>query len=225
MMTSAIKPEQKRLGGSAQLGADQTESPAKPVAETRNRAQIGRHMPKNRQSLPKSVDRSAKLLQRRTKGVLLGECRISCSHIVSNFCQRSLSLIELQSHHKVEAGSDRNFGLVFCAVFAIIALLPQFSGGSPRIWALVVAAAFAITAFAFPSMLSRPNQLWTKFGILLGSIIAPIIMIFVFFVAVTPMALIMRMTGRDLLRLKLEPSSSSYWIERTTPVGPMNKQF
>jgi len=134
-------------------------------------------------------------------------------------------LIELQTHHNVEGGSNRNFGLVFCAVFLIIALLPLLGDGGVRIWALVIAALFGAVAFLAPGLLTWPNRLWTKFGLLLGAIVAPLVMILVFFIAVTPIALILRLTGGDPLRLKRDPEAESYWIERTDPIGPLKNQF
>jgi hypothetical protein len=70
-----------------------------------------------------------------------------------------------------------------------------------------------------------PNKLWFKFGIFLGSIIAPIVILIVYFITVIPTGLIMRLLGKDLLRQKLDKNTKSYWIERREPIGSMKNQF
>lgn len=136
---------------------------------------------------------------------------------------------ETESYAEVKVGSERSFGFVFGVVFAIIALFPLISGdGEVRLWAIAVAAVFAILAIAIPKVLRPLNVLWFKFGMLLGRIIAPIVMALVFFVAVTPVALLMRLFGKDPLNKKPDPNAESYWISRDddeTPMGPMKNQF
>jgi hypothetical protein len=67
-----------------------------------------------------------------------------------------------------------------------------------------------------------------RLGWVLGKIVSPIVLGALFFLAVLPMGLFMRLRGKDLLRLKMDPSAKSYWIERTPP-GPapdtMKNQF
>lgn len=125
-------------------------------------------------------------------------------------------------------GSDRSFGIVFCVVFAVIGLYPLLGGGDVRLWSLGLAAAFLLAALVRPGLLAPLNRWWLKFGLLLGRIVSPLAMGLVFFLVMTPTGLIMRMLGKDLLRLRLEPAAESYWIERSPP-GPapetMTHQF
>ena len=78
-------------------------------------------------------------------------------------------------------------------------------------------------------MVLRPlNKLWFKFGLLLHAIINPIVLGAMFFVAVTPMALVMRLAGKKLLNMDYEPNAKSYWIERKPPGPPpesVRRQF
>ncbi|MDP6139486.1 MAG: SxtJ family membrane protein, partial [Candidatus Woesearchaeota archaeon] len=69
------------------------------------------------------------------------------------------------------------------------------------------------------------NKLWFKFGILLGSIVSPIVMGTVFFLVVTPVGLIMRLLGKDLLRINKNKTISTYWINRDKQKNSMKKQF
>jgi hypothetical protein len=132
------------------------------------------------------------------------------------------------SHRKVVAGSDRSFGLVFAAFFALAALLPVIHGAPPRWWALGLAAAFAAAALFVPRVLHPLNRVWFAIGMLLHHVVNPVVMAVMFYGAILPMALLLRVLGKDLLRLKREPEAASYWIPREPPApapGSMSKQF
>ena len=132
---------------------------------------------------------------------------------------------EITSHSATEKSSEKSFGVVFSIVFLIIALYPLTSSASIHIWPLVISALFLLLAFLAPAILILPNKLWFKFGMLLGSIVAPIVMVLVYFFTVLPIGLIMRLLGKDLLKQKLDKNAKSYWIERKDPIGSMNNQF
>jgi len=132
---------------------------------------------------------------------------------------------ESTSYIPAEQSSPKSFGAVFSIVFLIIALYPLISSEGIRAWALIVSAVFLLLAYVAPNVLSLPNKLWFKFGILLGSIIAPIVMTLVYILTVLPTGLIMRLLGKDLLKQKLDKNAKSYWIERREPMGSMKNQF
>ena len=132
---------------------------------------------------------------------------------------------EKSSHIAIEQSSEKSFGIVFSIVFLIVALYPLINSEGLRIWALVASIIFFLLAFLAPKILVLPNKLWFKFGLLLGSIVAPIVMAFVYFVTVLPTGLIMRLLGKDLLKQKLDKNAKSYWIERKEPMGSMKNQF
>ena len=121
---------------------------------------------------------------------------------------------------EIRGSSDRSFGVVFAVVFALIGLLPLVSGGAVRMWSLAVGAAFLLVALAFPSVLAPLNRLWLRFGLLLHKIVSPLVLGIMFFLVITPMGVLMRAFGKDLLRLKLDRQLASYWIERTPPGPP-----
>ena len=124
-----------------------------------------------------------------------------------------------------ERGTEKNFGLVFAAVFTIVGLYLFWARGTITLWPFATAVLFALAAFAFPRILHWPNYVWFKFGLLLGRIIAPIVMAIVYLIVMVPLGLLIRLFGKDLLRLKLDPQSNSYWIERKDPPQPMKNQF
>jgi len=134
----------------------------------------------------------------------------------------------LDGHHQVRLGSDRTFGLVIGAVFLIIAMMPFLKGGEPRWWAIAPAAALLGLAVIRPAVLHPLNKVWFRFGVLLHTLLSPMVLGLLFFGVVTPMALIMRMAGNRQMDIGFDPSRSSYWIERD-PAGPapnsMQRQF
>ncbi len=126
---------------------------------------------------------------------------------------------------KIEVSSNRSFGLVFFVVFLIIGLWPLLDGGQFKIWSLFFSLFFLVLGLLNSKLLTPLNLLWTKFGILLGNVFAPIVMSFIFFLVVTPIGLLMRIMGRDLLRTKYNKSGKSYWIKREKRITKMNQQF
>lgn len=120
---------------------------------------------------------------------------------------------------EAHGSSNRAFGLVFAAVFLIIGTLPMLVGGRLRLWSLAVSFVFAAVAFAAPRVLAPLNKLWTRFGLLLHQIVSPIVLGIMFFGVVTPMGALMRLAGKDQLRLRFDGKTESYWIERRPP-GP-----
>ena len=100
--------------------------------------------------------------------------------------------------------------------------------GAPiRLWALVIALGFAAAAVVRPNVFAQANALWFRLGLLLGRIITPVVMSLVFFVGVVPTASVMRLVGKDPLRLKRAPNASTYWIPRQANDRPssMRNQF
>ncbi len=126
---------------------------------------------------------------------------------------------------KLQIGSDKSFGIVFSIVFLIVDLYPLANSQDYHVWALIVSIVFLLSALFASKLLHILNKLWFKLGILLGSIIAPIIMTLVYFVTVLPIGMIMRFLGKDLLKQKLDKNAKSYWIRRNEPMGSMKNQF
>ena len=120
--------------------------------------------------------------------------------------------------------TNKNFGIVFSIVFLIIALFPLIDDGNLRIWSLIVSTIFLFLGLINSKILTPLNKIWFKFGLILGKIVSPVIMGVIFFLVVTPTALIMRLVGKDLLNLKFN-KHKSYWIEKTGPKSNMKNQF
>ena len=128
----------------------------------------------------------------------------------------------------LKPGSNRNFGLIFTAVFFVIGIWPTVYGAPVRAWSLWVAISFLLITLLKPNLLQLVNRMWFKFGLLLHRIISPVVMALLFFLTLTPTALLMRLFGKRPLGLEFDKRTESYWIHRTPP-GPepdsMKNQF
>ena len=129
---------------------------------------------------------------------------------------------------QVKASSNRAFGAVFVAVFLIVGVWPLATGGAPRWWSLMVSASVLVITVAAPNLLSLPNRVWLRFGLLLHRIVSPVVLAIMFYLVVTPMGLLKRVLSKDNLQLRRDPGAQSYWIVREPP-GPrpdsMPRQF
>jgi len=128
----------------------------------------------------------------------------------------------------VKLSSDRTFGIVLAAFFALIGVLPLLRGHALRLWALPLSGIFLLAGLAAPAVLAPLNRIWTALGSLLHTITNPIILGVFFYLVFTPFGSLMRLFGKDFLRLKLDPDADSYWILRQPPGPPpesMSNQF
>ena len=115
---------------------------------------------------------------------------------------------------QVKLLDNRIFGLVFSAIFFVIAFLPFIWGGEYRFWALLVALVWAVPALFFPSVLAPLNRLWAQFGLLMHKVVNPVLMALIFFLTVVPTGLVLKLFGKDPMRRKFDSNVDSYWISR-----------
>ncbi|MFL2877357.1 MAG: SxtJ family membrane protein [Candidatus Pelagibacter sp.] len=121
--------------------------------------------------------------------------------------------------------SNRSFGLLFFIVFIVVGLWPVIKGETANIYLILISLFFLIFGLINSKILSPFNKAWIKLGEILGLIIAPIIMALVYFIILTPISLIVRMLGKDLLGLKFLKKQDTYWTKRKKKLGTMKKQF
>ena len=120
--------------------------------------------------------------------------------------------------------SNRSFGLLFFIVFLIIGLWPLKNDLELNYIFIGISIIFLILGLMNSKILTPLNKIWVKFGEFLGRIIAPIVMAIIYFFILTPISLILRIFGKDLLNLKFS-KEKSYWTKREKNIGTMDKQF
>lgn len=121
--------------------------------------------------------------------------------------------------------SDRSFGQLFAVVSALLGAWLWWKA-TTYWWAAFVAAAIFLTlSFAAPAILHPLNIAWMRLGALLNRIVSPIVMGAIYFGLFTPMAVVMRLRGRDSLARSLDAKASSYWVERAPPGPDARRSF
>ena len=124
----------------------------------------------------------------------------------------------------MKKSSEKSFGILFFIVFFLITIWFFLEDGKVAFWALALAFIFLFLAFFKKELLKPLNFAWIKLGEILGKIIAPLVMVLIFFFILTPLSFIIRIFGKDLLKLKLL-KDNSYWIKREKNITTMDKQF
>ena len=127
---------------------------------------------------------------------------------------------DISRQHDIKRGSSRSVGIVFAVVFMFVAAYPLLDGEPIRLWSAIVAVAFFGASILRPKSLDSLSWLWFRFGMALHAVVSPIVLGFLFFVVITPIGLLMRLTKKDPLRLNLTSNATSYWIDRTPPGPP-----
>ena len=139
-----------------------------------------------------------------------------------------MQLLESEQDEIVVGPIDRNFGFTMAAVFALIGSIGLYKGSTHApIW-LCAAAIFAGLTLWRPRSLHLANRAWLKLGLVMYRVVNPVIMAILFFGAILPIGLAMRLFGKDFLRLARDRSSPTYWLPRSDPRPPsesMRQQF
>tara|TARA_B100000242_G_scaffold258446_1_gene202755 strand:- start:490 stop:870 length:381 start_codon:yes stop_codon:yes gene_type:complete len=121
--------------------------------------------------------------------------------------------------------SNKSFGILFFIVFLGFGLWPLTKNLSPNIYLIIIASCFLILGVLNSKILTPLNNLWIQLGEFLGKLIAPVVMALIYFFILTPVSLIVRVFGKDLLSLKFLKEQESYWRQRKKDIGKMDKQF
>jgi saxitoxin biosynthesis operon SxtJ-like protein len=128
----------------------------------------------------------------------------------------------------VQISSERSFGLVVATAFTAAGLLNLRGAGEGWPYWFGAAALFALLALVAPRVLAPLNRIWATFGLLLHRLISPVILAVLFYGCITPIGLLMRLTGKDPLRRRFEREAQSYWIARAPDADDLasfNHQF
>jgi len=126
--------------------------------------------------------------------------------------------------NEIKIGSNRSFGIVFFVVFLLVSIHPLINGEDIRLWSLLISFIFLVLGLLNSKFLTPLNKFWFKIGIILAKIVSPLVMGFIFFAIVTPIGIIMRLFGKDMLNLKFN-NEDTYWIEKKGPKSEMKNQF
>ncbi len=159
-----------------------------------------------------------------------GTTALACYNVLkpSSGAMNQLTHEHLTHDDPATGPSDRSFGWVFAVFFSLVGIWPLLHRAPVRWWAVSISGTFALLTLIRPSLLHPANRMWTRFGLLLSRITNPVFTGLLYFLVITPIGLLMRLSGKDLLRLRRDLNATTYWIQRRPP-GPkpesMPQQF
>ena len=121
--------------------------------------------------------------------------------------------------------SNKNFGITFSIVFFILFII--FYDVSKLYFSILLALSIILLTLGLNNseLLSKPNKYWNRFGILLGTIIAPIVMSVVFYLVVVPIGIIMKIIKSNYLDIKIDKNLHSYWKKKDNSKFNFEDQF
>lgn len=134
------------------------------------------------------------------------------------------------THASAEGPSNRSFGLTVGGILLILGVVRCVARGNFDLLAdvmLAVGGALLLLGILMPGSLSRANRAWMMLGVLMGRVMSPIILLFLYVFAFAPVGILMRLRHHDPLRRKRRVAES-YWIEREAtndPAQGMLNQF
>lgn len=120
----------------------------------------------------------------------------------------------------------RTFALIFTAFFVILGIYPLLRHTGPRLWALALAVAFALLGLLSANVLRRPYAAWMAFGEALGWVNSRVLLSLAYFVLFAPVALLMRLLGKDPMKRRFESGLETYRVPRQVrSASHMEHQF
>jgi hypothetical protein len=120
--------------------------------------------------------------------------------------------------------SNRSFGLLVGGFLLLVAGLHYWESRPDLFVWLIIGLVFVLVALLMPRTLAPLRRLWLKLGHLMSIVISPIILALMYVLAIVVTGVLIRLSGKDLLSLKLESEVGSYWIKRNPP-GPEFKSL
>jgi Saxitoxin biosynthesis operon protein SxtJ len=127
---------------------------------------------------------------------------------------------------EIKGSSDRSFGLTVGGILlaiAVVRTLLHMWDGTAAGWLEMVLGGVGVALIVFgliaPARLAPLNRAWTKLGLILFKVVNPVVLGLIYVTTIMPIGLLMRLSGRDLLNLKLDRQAKSYWVVREPP-GP-----
>ena len=120
--------------------------------------------------------------------------------------------------------SNRSFGWTFTVFFILTGAYGAWRSAPAMTWLLAAAALMALVTLTRETWLTPLNRAWMKLGELLGRVVSPIVLGVVFYGVFTPVALVMRLAGRDAMHRAWDRDAFTYWVPRDPP-GPADDSF
>jgi Saxitoxin biosynthesis operon protein SxtJ len=111
----------------------------------------------------------------------------------------------------------REFAFVFGVLAALVGLAPLVRGGRPRFIALGVTIVLVAIGLVAPRILRAPARAWLALGALLNRTVSAVVLAIIYVLVITPTGLFRRVSGKDAMQRRFDPTASTYWRDREEP--------
>lgn len=108
----------------------------------------------------------------------------------------------------------KKFGITFSIIFLLLGIILYFNNSQLYLYSIITGLLFLSTSIIFPKALMPFYKTWMTLAIILGIITTNIILILLFYLVLTPIGLIIKLSGKELLDLKFDKEKKSYWNKR-----------
>ena len=109
----------------------------------------------------------------------------------------------------------REFGLTIGAILVILGDLAMWREKPSHLALLSIGSLFAVLGLGAPRILKWPQKVWMAFAVLIGFVMSRVILTALFYAVITPIGLIAKLFGKDMLDERIEKGRSSYWIDKS----------
>ncbi|PKN20260.1 MAG: hypothetical protein CVU71_00225 [Deltaproteobacteria bacterium HGW-Deltaproteobacteria-6] len=127
---------------------------------------------------------------------------------------RDIAIFEEIKNIKGVKSDWKKFGITMGIILALIGSYLLWKKNNYFEYLFFIAAAFLISGLMLPVVLKPVYKAWMALAVVMGFIMTKVIMAFIFFLIVTPIGLIARLTGKKFLDMKLDKTAKSYWMPR-----------
>ena len=133
--------------------------------------------------------------------------------------------MRLKNNNNSNTPSPKSFGIVFGALFILIEIYLNFFKDIFLFYLYLIGIVILSIAFLKPNLLSIPNLIWFRFGIILSKITNPIILFIIFYFIIFPYSLLIKIFKGSILNKKFNFSNKTYWEKRETKINSMKDQY
>jgi hypothetical protein len=106
----------------------------------------------------------------------------------------------------------RKFGLTMAVAFGLLGGFMAWKGHGICVYFLGAAGFFLFFGLGLPQALKPVQKVWMALALVMGWFMSRVLLTVTFFVTVTPIGLILRATGKDLLDKKTGVKRDTYWV-------------
>jgi hypothetical protein len=133
---------------------------------------------------------------------------------------------EIRAVQRVPSSRDLTIlALLFLLLGAAVGGYQLFWKGAASGWYWIIAGVALCLCRLITPLFRQLYSLWLAFSVILGYFVSRILLTIIFFLVITPMALIFRVMGKDPMERKLDGKATSYWSKKEQEANPSIERY